>query len=67
MGGLIFGIVRVLVNWWAYTWGGLIFGWAYIRRFTVVNFNLIIRNFFPKQKSNIVITHALMFPYNILI
>ena len=21
-GGLIFGIVRVLVNWWAYTWGG---------------------------------------------
>ena len=29
-GGLIFGMVRVLVNWWAYTWGaytrGLIFG-----------------------------------------
>ena len=25
-GGLIFGMVRVLVNWWAYTWGG-----AYIR------------------------------------
>ena len=24
-GGLIFGMVRVLVNWWAYTWG-LIFG-----------------------------------------
>ena len=23
MGGLIFGMVRVLVNWWAYTWGGL--------------------------------------------
>ena len=22
-GGLIFGMVRVLVNWWAYTWGGL--------------------------------------------
>ena len=26
MGGLIFGMVRVLVNWWAYTWGGFIFG-----------------------------------------
>ena len=26
MGGLIFGIVRVLVNWWAYTWGGLYSG-----------------------------------------
>ena len=32
MGGLVFGMVRVLVNWWAYTWeglysgGGLIFG-----------------------------------------
>ena len=27
-GGLIFGMARVLVNWWAYTWGGggLIFG-----------------------------------------
>ena len=22
MGGLIFVMVRVLVNWWAYTWGG---------------------------------------------
>ena len=22
-GGLIFGMVRVLVNWWAYTWRGL--------------------------------------------
>ena len=28
-GGLIFGMVGVLVNCWAYTWG------AYIRRFTV--------------------------------
>ena len=30
MGGFIFGMVRVLVNWWAYTWGSifgrLIFG-----------------------------------------
>ena len=34
-GGLIFGMVRVLVNWWASTWGGYIRG-AYIRRFTVV-------------------------------
>ena len=25
-GGLIFGMVRVLVNWWAYTWGGLYSG-----------------------------------------
>ena len=33
-GGLIFGMVRVLVNWWAYTWGAYIRG-AYIRRFTV--------------------------------
>ena len=22
-GGLIFGMIRVLVNWWAYTWGDL--------------------------------------------
>ena len=50
-GGLIFGMVRVLVNWWAYTWG-LIFGglryfnkwvgaliraWALIRGNTVVS------------------------------
>ena len=33
-GGLIFGMVRVLVNGWAYTWGAYIRG-AYIRRFTV--------------------------------
>ena len=37
-GGLIFGMVRVLVNWWAYTWGAYI-RWAYIRRFTVVHNN----------------------------
>ena len=36
-GGLIFGMVRVLVNWWAYTWGAYIRGGAYIRRFTVYN------------------------------
>ena len=32
-GGLIFGMERVLVNWWAYIWGayirGLIFGVLY--------------------------------------
>ena len=26
MGGLVFGMVRVLVNWWAYTWEGLYSG-----------------------------------------
>ena len=36
MGGHIFGMVGVLVNWWAYTWGGAyIREGAYIRRFTV--------------------------------
>ena len=34
-GGLIFGMVRVLVNWWDYTWEAYIRGGAYIRRFTV--------------------------------
>ena len=29
-GGLIFGMERVLVNWWAYTWRAYIRG-AYIR------------------------------------
>ena len=28
-------VLWVLVNWWAYTWVGLIFEGAYIRRFTV--------------------------------
>ena len=37
-GGLIFGMVSVLVNWWAYTWGAYIRG-AYIRRFTVYRNN----------------------------
>ena len=29
--------MRLLVNWWAYTWGGglILGGGAYIRRFTV--------------------------------
>ena len=36
-------MVRVLVNWWAYTWGGgLIFGGAYIRRFKVDLFYSIL-------------------------
>ena len=35
-GGLIFGMVRVLVNWWAYTRGGLYSGAAYIQRFRVL-------------------------------
>ena len=28
-GGLIIGMVRVLVNWWAYTWGAYIRGGLY--------------------------------------
>ena len=35
--GLISGMVRVLVNWWAYTWLAYIRG-AYIWRFTVFKY-----------------------------
>ena len=38
-GGLVFGIVRVLVNWWAYTWGGgaYIWGGLYSEVYGMVN------------------------------
>ena len=31
-GGLIFGMVRVLINWWAYTWGGGLYSGGLIFR-----------------------------------
>ena len=45
MGGLIFGMVRVLVNWC-----GLYMGGAYIRRFTVCNVTLHILNIYSSKE-----------------